>query len=819
MQVSDTTALVLDRYLLGGASTGRNDGSTPDGGTTKPLAEWTDAEISEFAPRIAIADRLSHTSSAIAVVELRKGTLDELSGHLFQMLTQVELAEQAALDGDHDTVAAAETELARLEGELSKFIGQNTNGQITNTLASDEASQIDNQVIRILDAQSPSVASQYLAAIEVDMATVITHAHSAAGCPICSAMASEQPFDPELAPAAATKTAAEFGSASVSATGTNYIDSLISGYKWDIDPSETLTYSMYDPAVGLSYSGWIPYELGSEEANMKIAFETWDTYLPFTLEEVDESGTTVGDLRAMYNDIDATNAAAGSAAQGAYPTGYASSGDSYYHLNYTNGVADSSQGSLASNLDFSVGTYGFLTAIHEIGHNLGLKHPFGSGTVLPTEDEDIRNSVMAYSSINDINLNFSWTNSSYSWSTESLVPITPMVYDIAAVENWYGSVTDANTGDTTYTYTDGTEIQAIIDSGGTDTIDVSGMDQRSIIDLTPGAYSSLGYWSTADQVSYYAGEIGVSESTIQGIYDNYSSISETSNISGGVTRSGGIFQRQDNLGIAYSSTIENIVGSAGDDQFTGNSSGNVIEGNAGNDTIVGGGGNDYAVFNGNYADYSISGTYASGLTVTDNVTSDGDDGTDTISGVEYLEFADITYNAVSGSLSTTSSGGALGGSGSGGTTNVGASATSVAVGGGGGGGGAPPKTRAATVTIGSNNSSSSARMAAAHGLRGLDLTTREGREEALIILSISVATTGGQRSSFASSLSAINEAQAGAVSAMTTANGGLSQILSGQEAADTVRTIVQDAGALLLATNTQDRQSLVTVIESTGKHS
>ena len=88
MQVSDTTALVLDRYLLGGASTGPSGGPT-DAGTTKPLAQWTEAEINEFAPRIAVADRLSDTSSAISIIELRKGTLDELSGHLYQMLTRL----------------------------------------------------------------------------------------------------------------------------------------------------------------------------------------------------------------------------------------------------------------------------------------------------------------------------------------------------------------------------------------------------------------------------------------------------------------------------------------------------------------------------------------------------------------------------------------------------------------------------------------------------------------------------------------------------------------------------------------------------------
>ena len=805
MQVSDTTALVLDRYLLGGATTGPSGGPT-DAGGTKPLAQWTEAEISEFAPRIAIADTLSDTSSSIAVVELRKGSLDELSGHLYQMLTQVELAEQAALDGDQETVAAAETELARLETELSKFIGQNTNGQITNTLTADEASQIDNQVIRILDTQSPSVSSQYLAAIEVDMATVITHAHSAAGCPICAAMTTQSGSTNdayELDYTATTNTSnGSSATSSISASGVGYIDPLLKQLAWDLQDGETLSYSFYlgDSVVPYTASYSEPYEQHSVEIadaqkdELRAAYSTWTSYAPFAFEEVTEtaSGLVVGDLRNAYINRYSGDDLAGTAAFAYYPYNNNVGGDTWYVEPNT----------VTTNATFADDTYGRMTALHEIGHSIGLSHPFdggsGSGETLTGNGytDTMRQSVMSYTQTDYV----TYYQSSGSLASKNIYSNTPMIYDVAAVEYLYGDITDANTGNTTYTFgdTDHQRIKTIVDSGGTDTIDLSSSRHRSVVDLTPGSLSSVGYATEAEQEAYWATQ-GYSLAAVQ------SFISPTQ-----------LFKGNDNLGIAFSATIENIVGSAGDDQFTGNSVGNVIEGNSGDDTIVGGGGDDYAVFNGNYADYSITGAYASSYQVVDSNTSDGDDGTDTVSGVEFFEFADFTYNTVTGALTSTNTGGALGGA----AATFSPSATSVAVGGGGGGGGgAPPKTRAATVTIGDSNSSTSARMAAAHGLRGLDLTTREGREEALIILSISMATTSGQRSGMAASLSAINDAQTAAMSAMTASNRTSSQIQSGQDAEKTVRKIVQDAGSLLLATNTQDRQSLVTVIESTGKTS
>ncbi len=93
--------------------------------------------------------------------------------------------------------------------------------------------------------------------------------------------------------------------------------------------------------------------------------------------------------------------------------------------------------------------------------------------------------------------------------------------------------------------------------------------------------------------------------------------------------------------------IENVTGGSGADTITGSSAANVlsggggddrISGGAGNDTLQGGLGTDIAAFAGLQASYSIV-TAGGSIQIVDNQTSvDGNDGTDTLAGVEIAEF-------------------------------------------------------------------------------------------------------------------------------------------------------------------------------------
>ena len=242
----------------------------------------------------------------------------------------------------------------------------------------------------------------------------------------------------------------------------------------------------------------------------------------------------------------------------------------------------------ASNAKFADGTYGALTLIHEIGHALGLKHPFsaeqaGGGLAdppyLPTADDKT-----------------TWTVMSYNDSTaQYYLQYSP--FDIAALQYIYGPNPTVRSGNDTYTVSESSS-NFIWDGAGTDTLNLSGAKQGGSFYLTPG------YW---------------------GYFGNAPASSITS--AGQVT-------------INFGTQLENLAGSNFADKLYGNELDNMITGGAGNDTIDGGQGTDSVKFLDSLTHYKIIRT-TSGYQVSDTW---GTNGTDALTQIESLQFSDKNIN-------------------------------------------------------------------------------------------------------------------------------------------------------------------------------
>jgi serralysin len=244
------------------------------------------------------------------------------------------------------------------------------------------------------------------------------------------------------------------------------------------------------------------------------------------------------------------------------------------------------------------GQWGFMTYMHELGHALGLSHPgnyptgatYGANAAY--QQDTIQYSVMSYFTAD--NTGADWTASDGRWYFAQ----TPMLHDIAAIQQIYGVETATRASDTVYGF-HATADQAVFDftfnlhpvltiwdGAGVDTLDLSGFTLASRISLVAGTFSDC------DAMTQ-------------------------------------------NISIAFGCLIENAAGGAGNDSITGNVANNVLQGNAGNDTLIGGAGAD-RLDGGVGADIA---DYRGGATITLNLltgVNTGDAAGDTLVSIELI---------------------------------------------------------------------------------------------------------------------------------------------------------------------------------------
>ena len=337
------------------------------------------------------------------------------------------------------------------------------------------------------------------------------------------------------------------------------LDALVAGIKWGASGSgATVAYSFpyanSDPVWATDYSRENEPGTGSgfgvdHQVAARQALQLWANVADLHFVETTETPSDVGDIRFAYTQ---TPAITGWWGWSSYPSAYWPAGGDVW------------VNAMRAFDDWSVGSSQFSALLHEIGHALGLKHPFAGLPVLPMSEDSEQFTLMSYTDhphalfreVEDRG------GGSFSWTLFAITPQTPMLYDIAAIQHLYGANTNYRSGDDTYTFApDSPFFMTIWDAGGQDTISVANFTTACTIDLRAGFFSDIAI--SADPLP------------------------------AGASGDPATYDGTDNLAIAFGVTIENATGGAGNDTLIGNSVSNSLRGGAGADTMSGGDGRDY----------------------------------------------------------------------------------------------------------------------------------------------------------------------------------------------------------------------------------
>jgi serralysin len=363
-----------------------------------------------------------------------------------------------------------------------------------------------------------------------------------------------------------------------------------------------------NPHQGFSEpGGYSPFSAAQRVAG-RTAINNWDDLIAPTFKEVNGSGGA---------DIVMANTTTGPAQAWAYyPYDFGQS--NYKHLMSDAWIATPSVN--GSNGQLLPGQYGLQTLNHELGHTLGLSHPgaynFGSGTGAITYDTDAEYfqdsnqfSIMSYFDSYETGAqNIDWNVMRF------LYPSTPMVDDVRVIQAKYGADMTTRTGDTVYGFNSTADVTneamkfhagematifTIWDAKGNDTLDLSGYQTDSVIDLREGAYSSAGGWGaynaaligtapTLAQINLNNTAAGFgprSDALFHIYFDGVAGTNEGVSWKN-ITGTGDKLLMEQNIGIAYGAIIENGIGGSGNDRINGNQVNNTLTGGAGNDTFI-----------------------------------------------------------------------------------------------------------------------------------------------------------------------------------------------------------------------------------------
>ena len=233
---------------------------------------------------------------------------------------------------------------------------------------------------------------------------------------------------------------------------------------------------------------------------------------------------------ANISFVEISDAASAAVAFGTNRQSGQSAAYAYYPSTSTQGGQVFLANDSAGNANPTIGSYSYMTVIHEIGHALGLKHPgdynAGSddgteGPYLPAATDNYAYSIMSY------NENDALPSGTYLTG--------PSLYDIAAIQYLYGANMATGAGDTGYTLNTGT-FTTLWDPNGHNSLNGSAQTLSLSLDLRTGQFSSAG--STTF------------------------------------------------LALAYGTRVQLATGGSGNDSFTVNNLGDVLDGGAGTDTAV-----------------------------------------------------------------------------------------------------------------------------------------------------------------------------------------------------------------------------------------